>query len=209
MDEGIRFWLNSPGSTQNGAAKCSTRSHVPRALGSCSPRWWGAAGIKGSHWFLQTNRRKCKNNSRDNFRFYRVCPGSFRVAGFCISWNNKQVMEGGQSGIPRRGWRQGRESLGGLVSQSAVRGHLHAEALLLETSPGRLLPGWGSPAPACTVGSSQFTGPMPSVPTSQIHRFPSQPGMPVPGRLALPGQSAWTRLLHTGSPARSRLGSLV
>lgn len=209
MEEEIRFWLNSPGSTQNGAAKCNTRGHVPRALVSCSPRRWGAAGIKGSQWFLQINRRKYKNNSRDNFRFYRVCPGSFRVAGFPISWNNKEVMDSGQSGIPRRGWRQGRGSLGGLVSQSAVRGHLHAEALLLEAPLGEATSGVGQSCPCLYIGSSQFTGPMPSVPTSQIHRFPSQPGLPVPGRLALPGQSAWTRLLHTGSPARSRLRSLV
>ena len=147
MEEGIRFCLNSPRSTQNGAAKHSTGGHVPRALGSCSPRRWGAAGIKGSHWFLQTDCRKCKNNSRDNFRFYRVCPGSFRAAGFPPSWNNKEVMDGGQSGIPRRGWRQGREGLGGLVSQSAVRGRLHAEAVLLQTSPGEATSGVGQSRP--------------------------------------------------------------
>lgn len=158
MEEGIRFWLNSPGTTKNGAAKHSTRGHIPRTLGSYSPRQCGGAGagIKGSQWFLHTNCRKCRNNARYNFRFYRVCPGSFRVAGFPISWNDKQVMDDGQSGIPRKGWSQGRENLGGLVSQAQrgeaqlgvpgqhrMGGCLQAEALLVETSLGAATSGVG------------------------------------------------------------------
>ena len=187
MEEGIRFWLNSPGSTKNGAAKHSRRGRVPRALGSNSPRWCGGggAGIKGSQWFLHTNRRKCRNNSRYNFRFYRVCPGSFRVAGFPISWNNKQVMDDGQSGIPRRGWRQGRENLGGWCPRRregrpslgspvstgwgmpADRGSAGGDL----SWRGYFRGGAGGLAPPCTVGSSWFTEPMPSVPRTRSSNF--------------------------------------
>ena len=113
MEEGFRFYLNSPRSTHNGAAKHSTRGHVPRALGSCSPRrWWLLASrvLIGSCRQTAESARITQGTTSD----FIVCPGSFRAAGFPTSWNNKEVMDVGRSGMPRRGWRQGREGLGGV-----------------------------------------------------------------------------------------------